>query len=639
MKTLDSEKLISGYRNYLFTVRKTEITDATKKNYVDIARGEMNFRWKDLYNESFENFKFDNQGLFKFHKLVRKDYPKRYFTGLLSFIDYLKKEIHHNLFSDNFMKPYYSKNQILYGPPGTGKTYSTIDQVVAICEPDLYVPNNHILNKKAYDTLVKDGRVIFTTFHQSMSYEDFIEGIKPSISDAADDQDDETQKDVNYIIEDGIFKAMCKHAQNPKTQTSDFESLWESYIKQLNQFNEEKIFKSISSEVKFEKELSSTNSIIVRYKVSWNPEEAEGTRPFIVSKNMIKRLFEAKIDGGDSNINGRSETANLVGKGRATHIYAVYKDFYQFAVSNNAFTEYEILNYVIVIDEINRGNVSAIFGELITLIEEDKRLGAENELTVTLPYSKEKFGVPANLHILGTMNTADRSVEALDTALRRRFSFSEIVPKSELLSPSAMITRLFWKYETLDWEDQPFKQMETALREFLCIPEDEFWENRKKIWNDDIKNGDRTNLTYLDSLNTKAELNLEHLLTTINERIEILIDRDHTIGHAYFIKVDSVRSLQESFARNIIPLLQEYFYGDYSKMEMVIGSAFFQDLSKVKKVTFAVKNPEFEVSEKPLRLVNVLEEMSENQFKLAIHKLIDPNYSTTEVEVVDPLKN
>src|SRR5690606_16246082 len=165
--------------------------------------------------------------------------------------------------------------------------------------------------------------------------------------------------------------------------------------------------------------------------------------------------------------------------------------------------------HVLIIDEINRGNVSQIFGELITLIEEDKRIGKSEELYVTLPYSKEKFGVPSNLYIIGTMNTADRSVEAIDTALRRRFSFEEMPPKYDL--------------EGLQQELYGFKAGE--------------------------------------------------ILKTINQRIEKLLDCDHQIGHAYFINKNET-TIVDSFYKNIIPLLQEYFFGDYGKIGLVLGKGF-----------------------------------------------------------------
>ncbi|HMV77847.1 MAG TPA: AAA family ATPase, partial [Leptospiraceae bacterium] len=174
---------------------------------------------------------------------------------------------------------------------------------------------------------------------------------------------------------------------------------------------------------------------------------------------------------------------------------------------------------VLIIDEINRGNVSQIFGELITLIEEDKRMGKPEALTVTLPYSKEPFGVPANLYIIGTMNTADRSVEALDTALRRRFQFEEIKPDPDQIT----------------------------------------------------KNG---KLKYVGESDQKIELS--KLLETINERIEFLLDRDHQIGHSYFMSVSNEKELMTVFQKNIIPLLQEYFFGDYGKIGLVLGAGFVE---------------------------------------------------------------
>jgi len=202
---------------------------------------------------------------------------------------------------------------------------------------------------------------------------------------------------------------------------------------------------------------------------------------------------------------------------------------------------------VLVIDEINRGNVSAIFGELITLIESDKRVGQANEIRLSLPYSKNEFSVPPNLYIIGTMNTADRSVEALDTALRRRFSFEEMLPKPALLK-------------------------------------DKGEKGSGKV----------------------GEIDLEKLLITINERIEALVDRDHTIGHAFFMNVDSLESLRSTFAKNVIPLLQEYFYGDYAKMEMVIGPNFFNKDKRQKKVTFAVTNEDIEIPVGSYELMNVM---------------------------------
>jgi 5-methylcytosine-specific restriction endonuclease McrBC GTP-binding regulatory subunit McrB len=271
-------------------------------------------------------------------------------------------------------------------------------------EDSLWSIDNDLLEQsfpEAFEILEKSNNFIpssnkriknyeFITFHQSFSYEDFIEGIKPRL--------DETEKDVSFEIKDGVFKKICLKAQ---------------------------------------------------------------------------------------------------------------------ADPNN--------NYAIFIDEINRGNVSAIFGELITLIEADKRIGTANEIKVKLPYSKSDFGVPSNLSIIGTMNTADRSVEALDTALRRRFSFIEIMPKPSLLS----------------------------------------------------------NIKF-------KEFTLEDVLITINERIEVLLDRDHTIGHSYFIKLESgdIEGLKLVFLNNIIPLLQEYFYHNYEKIALILGEGFVK-IKQNNKIKFA----------------------------------------------------
>lgn len=211
--------------------------------------------------------------------------------------------------------------------------------------------------------------------------------------------------------------------------------------------------------------------------------------------------------------------------------------------------------YGLLIDEINRGNVSAILGELITLIEADKRL-TKNEVIVELPYSGNQFGVPPNLYIIGTMNTADRSVEALDTALRRRFSFTEMPPRYDLSG--------------LDYEFGEVKGFE--------------------------------------------------ILRKINRRIEKLLDRDHLIGHSYFLlneeeKVNPEPKLLDSFYRNIIPLLQEYFFGDYAKIGAVLGNGFVYTENENDQADFATgyKNEDF--AEKDIfQIIDYRSEQPGNQY-------------------------
>ncbi|MFT6148343.1 MAG: 5-methylcytosine-specific restriction protein B [Saprospiraceae bacterium] len=274
-------------------------------------------------------------------------------------------------------------NLILFGPPGTGKTYHTLNHAIAIIEGksliEVEIENQQYRYKlkERYEAYQQNGQIAFVTFHPSMSYEDFIEGIKPK----------EENKQVYYEIEDGIFKNMSlKATQNPNS------------------------------------------------------------------------------------------------------------------------------NYVLIIDEISRGNVAQIFGELITLIESDKRSNKPEATQTLLPYSKQSFSVPPNLYIIGTMNTADRSVEALDTALRRRFFFEEMAAKPSLL-------------------------------------------------------------------HSIGDINLKSLLKTINQRIEILLDKDYQIGHAYFMGIHTLEDLCIAFANKILPLLKEYFYGDWGKIGLILGEGFIQKKS------------------------------------------------------------
>ena len=275
----------------------------------------------------------------------------------------------------------YSLNTILYGPPGTGKTYNSVKYAVAIIEEkdiNVIMAEDYADVKKRYDNYKSQGLIAFTTFHQSYGYEEFIEGIKPVVSNNTATGN----KDIQYEIIPGTFKRFCEMSNIEK-------------------------------------------------------------------------------------------------------------------------------NRVFIIDEINRGNISKIFGELITLIEDTKRLGMPEETKSILPYSGKPFGVPANIYILGTMNTADRSITQIDTALRRRFSFIEMMP----------------------------------------------------------------NPSILDGIDVEG-INISNMLDIINRRIEVLYDREHTIGHAFFtiLRDDpTIEKLANIFKKSIIPLLKEYFYEDYSKIRLVLG--------------------------------------------------------------------
>ncbi len=369
-------------------------------------------------------------------------------------------------------------NQILYGPPGTGKTYNTINKAIAIANPnfDLTKPRKEI--KQEFERLMKEGQVVFTTFHQSMSYEDFIEGIKPLKPNQGDTH-------LKYDVLPGIFKKVCQDAKTPNLV--GFDAAYENLKTELTAT--ELLSLKTPTGKEFSVSLNSNDNLTLH---TGQDKEKQGT---LTKENIQKQ------------INGEEKFKGWEGYFKGVINYLKIK--YKYSENESVVGK----NYVLIIDEINRGNVSQIFGELITLIEEDKRLGKDEVLEVTLPYSKDKFSVPSNLYIIGTMNTADRSVEAIDTALRRRFSFEEMPPKYDL--------------NELQYEFAGVKGFE--------------------------------------------------ILQTLNKRIEKLLDKDHQLGHSYFMMKDGdnvEEKLINSLYKNIVPLLQEYFFGDFGKIGLVLGKGF-----------------------------------------------------------------
>ena len=378
-------------------------------------------------------------------------------------------------------------NQILYGPPGTGKTYHTINKAIEIIDNEFFhkhkepTSENRVALKNKFDQLRESGQIVFTTFHQSFGYEEFVEGIKAST----------TSNGIEYNIESGIFKLLCEKANT--TRNTNFEERIEWLKKECSEAEGKSI---------------RINTFTVTYRDGKtfrirpdNSNNKEADYP--ASIENIKKMYEGAL---------RKEVYNpTYVVGILDHLYK--NDLIKYDDAKNENNK----NYVLIVDEINRGNISKIFGELITLIEPSKRIGADEEIRVKLPYSgdsEEPFGVPSNLYIIGTMNTADRSIALMDTALRRRFHFEEMMPDLKVV-------------ETLD---------------------------------------------NVDGINIKA------LLETINKRIEYLYDRDHTIGHAYFMSLKSIKDeaqkkdeLDNIFRNKIIPLLQEYFYDDWEKIQMVLG--------------------------------------------------------------------
>ncbi|HEF6538244.1 TPA: AAA family ATPase [Campylobacter jejuni] len=434
-----------------------------------------------IQKDNILDYKFEEK-IAKFEEI--KDKLFDIFLFLSNYINNLSKDDFKIIKGNSIMENNLFLNQILYGPPGTGKTYHTIDKALEIISKvekiELPDENNRVDRKKLFNEYVKNGQIVFTTFHQSYGYEEFVEGIKPHIDS------EENSKEIKYEIKDGIFKELCEKALENRDSIKNFNF----YIDKLKE------------KVKIDDN---------------NPEkyfELPNTKYFIQYRNG--KTFRIKFDDMSKNHKDYPVSIDNIEKlYKTSNIDEIYNSAYVRAILNylklQGLEDYKEkdekvnLPYIIIIDEINRGNVSKIFGELITLIEASKRIGEKEELKVTLPYSGEKFGVPKNVYIIGTMNTADRSITSLDTALRRRFEFIEMIPDVSKLS--------------MDCEG----------------------------------------------------INLQELLKAINTCIEYLLDREKTIGHAFFIGVENLNDLKSIFQNKIIPLLQEYFYNDYALINAVLN--------------------------------------------------------------------
>lgn len=426
------------------------------------------------------------------------------FLHLSSYINNLSKNDFKIIKDYNMMKNNPPLNQILYGPPGTGKTYHTIDKALEILGENLVSRHE---KKAKFDEYVKNGQIVFTTFHQSYGYEEFVEGIKPIIDN------DENSQELKYEIKNGVFKELCdKSLKNyissiQNENETDLDKLIFEFANYINQNYLDK-----GNEFPLENKVN-VKKILLNSKDEYRSFLLGGSikSPQRLTIDVIKRDYLDFINGrilSFKDIKPKYDSQSDY-HGNATYYFMFYKKLKEFeGLQNEKFKikKDNLKPYIIIIDEINRGNVSKIFGELITLIEPSKRIGESEGLKVTLPYSGEKFGVPKNVYIVGTMNTADRSITSLDTALRRRFEFVEMMPDAEELEKS--------KYK---------------------------------------------------------DVNLKKLLEAINTRIEYLLDREKTIGHAFFISIENLEKLKNVFQNKIIPLLQEYFYNDYALINVVLN--------------------------------------------------------------------
>ena len=334
------------------------------------------------------------------------------------------------------------KNVILQGAPGTGKTYNTAALALSMID-GLPVRNtdedDKSFHKKVMDEYEKhlikfdeegnvagDGQIGFVTFHQSMDYEDFVEGIKPKTKDGA----------VSYNIEDGIFKAISELAK------SNFEDSQKNKEELKSELDTKTVFERYCAKIRDELRENDSVELMAKSKLKIREVlcKSDGSAKSIslsktadspnqtLSIDMVVRDYP-KFKKGEiksyEDIKPKFESKSLY-HGNAVYYFELFKKMKAFEDENKISTDaqkVELKNYVLIIDEINRGNVSKIFGELISLLEADKRVGGDHPLTVTLPYSKEPFSVPSNLYIIGTMNTTDRSVGSIDYAVRRRFAF------------------------------------------------------------------------------------------------------------------------------------------------------------------------------------------------------------------------
>lgn len=444
-------------------------------------------------------------------------------------------------------------NRILYGPPGTGKTYATIDESLSILDPAYLKEHgdDRKMLKTKFDELTAAGFVRFVTFHQSFSYEDFVEGLRATTND---------DKQLEYKVEPGVFKRLCDDARtlgaqpgagirsNPRiwkisiNGTGSSPTLtycldhgearigWGKTGNLLQPLEGNSFYNSIGSGDRgtlryFAEEMVPGDILLCIHSadmvnavgvVTGDYRYDESTPSGIVSDynhvrsvNWIYRDLKLPILPLNDDKQFTAKTVYVMDRFTWGDLLA-YLEQSGAKPTNpiDAVTEHK--PHVLIIDEINRGNISRIFGELITLVEPSKRAGSDEALEVTLPYSKRPFSVPSNVYLIGTMNTADRSLTGLDIALRRRFTFKEMAPNPELL----------------------------------------------------------------DSIDIDG-VNIGETLRKMNERIEVLLDRDHCLGHAYFMslkKNGTIEDLSFIFRQQIMPLLQEYFFEDWERIAWVLNS-------------------------------------------------------------------
>lgn len=471
----------------------------------------------------------------------------------------------------------FSPNLILYGPPGTGKTYS-VEKIIEAFEFD------RTNEAKTFQTLSEEGRVRFVTFHQSFSYEEFVEGLRP-VTTAEEDFKEGGDVNLKYVVQPGILRQIANKAVISQLQKefkkdefrnlNESSAIWkvslgargkeESVYKDcissetiaigwlaehnLESWDKRKIYEKLKTEDtnwsenptndadsinKFVNEIQIGDIVLIFASVTtiraigvvegdyfWDKSKSYGY-PHRRKVTWL-RTYETPID--IFHYNGNKGLAMKTVYELSRIKFSDIKEMLTMKDDNDSQTESEALPHFLVIDEINRGNISKIFGELITLVEKDKR----DKVKLHLPYSQSIFSLPSNLYLIGTMNTADRSIAILDTALRRRFVFKELEPNSEII------------------------------------------RNDNPIIEDDI--------------------DLARLLDAINEQIAQKVDRDHRIGHSYFLNIYDLNQLKIVWYYQILPLLMEYFYNDGEAIADVVTDAFID--RKTSQIKWISSDSEF----------------------------------------------
>lgn len=466
-------------------------------------KSKINVKWKEI-----KEVKLDDIEKVEIKQLALKTLTN--ITNYKDLVKYLKNKFLENNNKNIMQKTILQKESeqllnikkqiILYWPPWTGKTFN----VKSIIE-------NH--SWENYEYLQTDWKIEFITFHQSFSYEEFIEGIKPDLEN--------NDWEIRYKIKNWIFKNICEKAEGNLVKSKNNKNFnFEKIINDFTDYAEANSDFEIKKWTKIKVEKNS-NWDFKTFKTFWNVDNQSLTKDII--ERDLQDFLNWKIKKPDDIKPSRESKS--IRHWNALYYFALYekiKDFLEKSWKNYFEEKQELKNYYLIIDEINRWNISKIFGELITLLEADKRIWGDNELKTKLPYSKDNFWIPENLYIVATMNTSDKSIVSLDTALRRRFGFVEMLP-------------------TYDFEKMLSEEKFKILEKFE-------WEIWFKLWN---------------------------LLEKLNDRIEYLLDKDHLIGHSYFLKVKNIQDLKLAIFNEIFPLLEEYFYWEEENIVKVLWSKLF----------------------------------------------------------------